>query len=173
MAKRKKSSMMGFVLPILEVAFIVLLFCTLAMTAVRATLTTSIGGSTSTRTSTTGMCDFLGSVFNGDVTNGWAITAVIFYLLSLVLGGVCAILAVLKICGIKLKFNSKFIEVLLFISSLVLLVSVYVYASQNGGTLIDIPGLSTSSNIKANASWAPWLALGASFGAVTAKCLEK
>lgn len=172
MAKKKsKSNVLSMAVAIVEIALVVLLFCTLAMSAIKTTWTTSSVLGSGEHVQRAGLVDYLGAIFNGDETNGWAITSLIVFMLSLLDGAIIAVVSILKLCGIKVKLPSKLLEILLVVLTGLFLLTMIIYASQNGGSLIDSSVV--SSEIKAIASWAPIVAFGSSIAMLVVKLFDK
>ena len=168
MAKKKsKSSLISLIAGIVEIALIVLLFCTLAMSALKSTGT--ILGQSST--SMTSMTDFIKGIFDGDVTDGWAITALVMFFLTLLCGLGSLVLVVLNMVKPNKKFRSVILEVLLLVFAIVFLIAMIVYASTLSGNL-TIFGMNLA-NAKTTASWAPIMAVIASAGTVISKVFNK
>lgn len=173
MAKKKsKSNVLSIAVAIVEIALVVLLFCTLAMSAIKTTWSVSAGTlGSGEHVQRTGLVDYLGAIFNGDETNGWAITSLIVFMLSLLDGAIIAVVSILKLSGIKVKLPSRLLEILLVVLTGLFLLTMIIYASQNGGSLVD--SSIVTSEIKAIASWAPIVAFGSSIAMLVVKLFDK
>lgn len=172
MAKKKsKSNVLSMAVAIVEIALVVLLFCTLAMSAIKTTWSASGVLGSGEHVQRTGLVDYLGAIFNGDETNGWAITSLIVFMLSLLDGAIIAVVSILKLSGIKVKLPSRLLEILLVVLTGLFLLTMIIYASQNGGSLVD--SSIVTSEIKAIASWAPIVAFGSSIAMLVVKLFDK
>lgn len=148
---KKKINYLSLTMQILQIVFVVLLFCTLAMTALTTTGKV-LGVST---TSGTNLADFIKAIFDGNITNGWAITALIFFLLSLLFATAILVKTIYNMVA-KKKIKVNYLEIILLALTLLFFIIMIIYASTLKGD-VSVWG-SSIANASTSISWATFIA---------------
>ena len=120
-----------------------------------------------------GATAFIGDIFNGDITNAWAIITMIVYFITLIIALAVLVLAVLDLLGIKLNVPAKAIELLLVIFAVVLFVTSLIYAGNVGADGSFVIGSTTLAKSTMSISWAPIIAPIAGVGCLVLKFFKK
>lgn len=166
---KRKSSKVNLIVDVIEILIMATLICTLAMSSFSYTTTLTVLGNTSKSISLYSMTEFIGDIFNGNVTNAWAIIGMITYFLSLLLALVVLLFAVLDMFGVRLKKLPKYaLPVLLCIFVGLTLLMTIIFA--NFQTQSD--AFKFTNTVMA-ISWAPIIAMICGAGSVVVKMLEK
>lgn len=179
MAKTKSKISGKLIAKIALIALLfVLLLCTLAMPVFNATATFTAGGASTSKSYLTSMVDFLGLVFDGTITNGWAVCAVVFYFLVIALSAIVLLIAVAKLFAKKtatLKMLSRIISIVLVICAVVLLITLIVFAGATDIALFDLDGaiIGTLGEKLVGISWASFVAIFSAVGISAFQIVEK
>lgn len=164
---KKKSNLLSITMSVVEILAVILLFCTLAMSALKTTGT--ILGASSVSTMST--VDFIGKIFNGDITDGWAIVSLIVYFLTLLTGLIVLVLSVLSLINPRKKVKGCGVEILLLILSVLMMIAMIIYASTLKGN-VSLFG-STLADAKTIIDWAVGISVFASALSLISKALNK
>lgn len=167
--KSKKRSTQRLIVDALLILLAIVLICTLAMPMVSVYGEIFGQGATEFIGSTT----FISDIFNGNITNGWAIVAMIAYFVTLLLAFAVLVFAVCDLLGIKINIPNKAIELLLVIFAVVLFITSIIYASTSGADGSFVIGSSTLAASSMSISWTPIIAPILGAGCVALKFFQK
>ena len=171
MAKKnsKKLSTERLIVDVALIVLAIVLICTLAM-PMFSVYGELLGSARTELYATTG---FIADIFNGNITNGWAIISMIAYFITLLLSLAVIVFAVLDLFGVKVNIPNKALELLLVVFAVVLFVTAIIYASTSGADGSFVVGSMTLAKTSVSISWAPILAPILSAGCVALKFFKK